>query len=177
MRHLSGHIHFVQDQWRIQDFPDGGAPTPNWDYFANFLPKTAWKWKNLDPLGRWVARPWRPPLRSANEDIPLEYLQQTLKFENIWSSIDRACWRMVHGDCYVTIIVYLHRTPAYPSPWNSACYIMTTRHGNTFASHRYGLGLTPGPHVGCTENAWWYSCQGFLPPSELLKIVPLGTVS
>ena len=24
---------------------------PKWDYFANFLPKTAWKWKNLDPQG------------------------------------------------------------------------------------------------------------------------------
>ena len=30
-------------------------------YFANFFPKTAWKWKNLDPKGR----PWHP-LRSAN---------------------------------------------------------------------------------------------------------------
>ena len=28
-------------------------------YFANFLRKTAWKWKNLDPKGS--ARPWRPP--------------------------------------------------------------------------------------------------------------------
>ena len=29
---------------------------------------------------------------------------------------------MVHGYCYITIILY--RIPAYPSPWNSACYIM-----------------------------------------------------
>ena len=33
---------------------------------------------------------------------------------------------MVHGDCYVTLILYLHITPAYPSPRNSACYIMIT---------------------------------------------------
>ena len=33
---------------------------------------------------------------------------------------------MVHGDCYVTIIIYLHRSPAYPSLWNSVCYIMIT---------------------------------------------------
>ena len=25
--------------------------------------------------------------------------------------------------CYVTITVYLHKTPIYPSPWNKACYI------------------------------------------------------
>ena len=33
---------------------------------------------------------------------------------------DRTCEAVIHGDCYVTIILYLHRTPAYPS----ACYIM-----------------------------------------------------
>ena len=32
-------------------------------YLAKFFPKTAWKWKKLDPGG---APPWRP-LRSANE--------------------------------------------------------------------------------------------------------------
>ena len=55
------------------------------------------------------------------------------------------------------------------------------RRGNTFASHCYGLGSTPGPHVRClspfTADAWWFSPWGFLPPSEGLKIVPLGTVS
>ena len=30
---------------------------PKWDYFENILPKTAWKWKNLDPRG---AHLWRP---------------------------------------------------------------------------------------------------------------------
>ena len=28
-------------QWRIQGFPEGVRQLPNWDYFANFLPKTA----------------------------------------------------------------------------------------------------------------------------------------
>ena len=51
-------------QWRIQDYPEVGASTPKVDvltyYFANLLPKTAWKWKNVDPeRGR--------PLGSANE--------------------------------------------------------------------------------------------------------------
>ena len=27
-------------------------------------------------------------------------------------------WRaVVHGNCYVTIIVYLHKIPVHPSPW------------------------------------------------------------
>ena len=42
-------------QWRIQDFPDGGAPTSKvgapTHYLVKFFPKTAWKWKNLDPEG------------------------------------------------------------------------------------------------------------------------------
>ena len=34
-------------------------------------------------------------------------------------------WRaVVHGDCYVTIIVYLHKTPVYPNPSNKTCYVM-----------------------------------------------------
>ena len=42
-------------------------------------------------------------------------------------------------------------------------------------------GLDSGLHVEClspfTANAWWFSSWGFLPPSEGLKIVPIGTVS
>ena len=42
-------------------------------------------------------------------------------------------------------------------------------------------GLNPGPHVGrlspFTANAWWFSPLGFLPPSEGLEIVLIGTVS
>ena len=47
-------------QWRIQDFPQGGRQLPKLLLFFTFLPKTAWKWKNLDPQGG-GARPWRPP--------------------------------------------------------------------------------------------------------------------
>ena len=39
----------------------GGHQFRKWGNFANFLPKNAWKWKNLDPRGR----PWRT-LGSAN---------------------------------------------------------------------------------------------------------------
>ena len=56
---------FWYDQWRIQDFPKEGAPTPpggapTYD-FAKFSQKTAWNWKNLDPWGG-VSH---APLRSA----------------------------------------------------------------------------------------------------------------
>ena len=36
----------------------GGRQLPKWYYFLNFLPKTAWKWKNLDPGGIPRAPPW-----------------------------------------------------------------------------------------------------------------------
>ena len=45
-------------------FPSGVRQLPNLDYFVNFLPKTGWKWKNLDPPGG--ARVPGAPLRSAN---------------------------------------------------------------------------------------------------------------
>ena len=54
--------------------------------------------------------------------------------------------------------------------------------GGTVASHHYGLGSTPTlGHMGClspfTANASWFSSQSFLPPSEGLEIVPIGTIS
>ena len=37
----------------MKDFPDGGGANPEFGpktyYLENFLPKTAWKWKRLDP--------------------------------------------------------------------------------------------------------------------------------
>ena len=44
-----------------------------------------------------------------------------------------------------------------------------------------GFNSDSGLHVGClspfTANVWWFSPRGFLPPSEGLKIVPVGTIS
>ena len=54
----------VPCQWRIQDFPQGGRQLPKVLLFFNFLPKTAWKWKNLDPQGGRASL--APPLGSAN---------------------------------------------------------------------------------------------------------------
>ena len=67
-----------QVQWRIQDFPEVGAPTPKVDmkgyYLANFFQKLH-KIERIWTL-RVVTRPWRlPPLRSANEFIEYSYIQ------------------------------------------------------------------------------------------------------
>ena len=49
-------------------FPRGCANSQKCYYFSNFLLKTAWKWKNLDPRGACVPG---APLRSANGLKPL----------------------------------------------------------------------------------------------------------
>ena len=54
----------------------------------------------------------------------------------VFHDVDRTCWAVVHSDCYVITIVFLHTTPAYPNPWNSACYIMiTVDRGSTSTIH------------------------------------------
>ena len=49
---------------RSRIFPRVVRQLPKLLLFFRFLPKTSWKWKNLDPHGG--ARPWRP-LGSAND--------------------------------------------------------------------------------------------------------------
>ena len=63
-RFQTSHVDLFSGGSRI--FPRGCANSQNCYYFSNFLPKIAWKWKNLDSQGG--ARPWRSPplLRSAN---------------------------------------------------------------------------------------------------------------
>ena len=46
-------------------FPRGVRQLPKLLLFFKFLPKTAWKWKNLDPQGGRASL--APPLRSAND--------------------------------------------------------------------------------------------------------------
>ena len=53
--HPPGHGY----QWRIQDFPKGVCQLQKLLLYFKFLPKTAWKWKNLDPRG--VHIPGAPP--------------------------------------------------------------------------------------------------------------------
>ena len=39
----------IRVQWRIQDLSEGGCQLLKSYYFAIFLPKTLWQWKNLAP--------------------------------------------------------------------------------------------------------------------------------
>ena len=57
-RHQSVPVTFVVMQWRIQDFMAGGGEERQLPREVRqpinlqfFLPKTAWKWKNLDREG------------------------------------------------------------------------------------------------------------------------------
>ena len=60
-------------QWRIQDFPQGGRQLPKLLLFFTFLPKTAWKWKNLDPQGG-AHVPGAPPwIRQCNTPFDSAY--------------------------------------------------------------------------------------------------------
>ena len=50
----------VSDQWRIQDFPQGGAPTPKIAIIFQIFAENCMKMKEFGPPGG-GARPWRPP--------------------------------------------------------------------------------------------------------------------
>ena len=48
-------------QWRIQDFPQGGAPTPKIAIIFHIFAENCMKMKEFGPPGG-GAHPWRPPL-------------------------------------------------------------------------------------------------------------------
>ena len=48
-------------QWRIQDFPQGGAPTPKIAIIFHIFAENCMKMKEFGSPGG-GARPWRPPL-------------------------------------------------------------------------------------------------------------------
>ena len=50
----------VINQWRIQDFPQGGAPTPKIAIIFQIFAENCMKMKEFGPPGG-GARPWRPP--------------------------------------------------------------------------------------------------------------------
>ena len=77
-------------------FPMGVRQLPNWDYFTIFfLPKTAWKWKNLDPGGGWRAS-LAPPL-----DPPMLSLSNSTNIRS--QSVDSYCWVNVMNVFFIDV--------------------------------------------------------------------------
>ena len=72
-------------------FPRGVRQLPKLLLFFKFLPKTAWKWKNLDPRG---ARVPGAPLRSANvrSQLCLQQIQGS-KSKFLFPIV---CWLFTH---------------------------------------------------------------------------------
>ena len=64
-------------QWRIQDFPQGGAPTPKSAIIFQFFPRKLHENERIWTPG---GRPWRPPL-----DPPMEGFLHAYKCYEIYS--------------------------------------------------------------------------------------------
>ena len=61
-------------QWRIQDFSEGGAPTPNLGLFCNFFAENCMKIKEFGPPGGHASLvpPLDPPMLKLPMDCPFE---------------------------------------------------------------------------------------------------------
>ena len=84
-------LHRNDQQWRIQYFLEGRAPTPKvgvLTYFAILVAKTAWKWKDLDPEG--------VPLRSANDQYKIRIYFRFIYFHYSWTKFSKPTKR--HSD-------------------------------------------------------------------------------
>ena len=57
-------------QWRIQDFPQGGAPTPKIAIIFHIFAENCMKMKEFGPPGG-GAHPWRPPLDPPMQLTPM----------------------------------------------------------------------------------------------------------
>ena len=64
---------FIKKQWRIQDFPQGGTPTPKIAIIFQIFAENCMKMKEFGPPGG-GARPWRPPL-----DPPMKSNQKSIE--------------------------------------------------------------------------------------------------
>ena len=159
-------------QWRIQDFPRGGRQLPKMLLFFNFLPKTAWKWKNLDPQGG-GARPWRPPLDPPMAMVTaVDHVQPNRRAAQSWSTLVQcsSAWRRTDK----TWRLCFHPAPsggderAYNPPVSCGCTIYTEqcwRHysapvGGAFVLWRHYNGALCSiaalfgwsPQVGCWRS-------------------------
>ena len=77
-----------QVQWRIQDFPEEGAPTPQGGaniQFCQNLPKTGWNWKNLDPQGGASLAPALDPPLKCQQVPEIHEVKNGEKYKIIFS--------------------------------------------------------------------------------------------
>ena len=54
-------LHILSIQWRIQDFPQGGAPTPKSVIIFQIFAENCMKMKEFGPLGGGARVPGAPP--------------------------------------------------------------------------------------------------------------------
>ena len=100
-------------QWLIQDFPEVGAPTQKVDvksyYLANFSPKTAWNWKNVDPEGGVFRSANVNPL--GNPKFAADFVGH---YNTLWDVRYRSTWATV-----IYVHVFIRKIRASRSNFNS----------------------------------------------------------
>ena len=115
-------------QWRIQDLPEEGAPTP-WGHanirFCQIFPKTAWNWKNLDPQGG--ARSSRPPLDPPLVCTRLIYLYWTIDQINKGTMHEVCITRSTAGAWFTPQSAFscTHRRSIYPNTPRAVLLLQT----------------------------------------------------
>ena len=104
-----------------------GPPTPKIGLFLNFWPKTAWKWKNLDPKGHASSAPW---IRQCTDTPVLDfwlYLLWVSKSGWIpWlHTSSPSCNGALRFTCGVTPADSLMASMAAEPSWSSYLYMYT----------------------------------------------------
>ena len=145
LNHIGSFNGCGNDQWRIQDFPEEGAPTPqggaNIRFCQNF-PKTAWNWKNLDPQGGRASL--TPPL-----DPPLIIVERYLNKNTFQYHL------LAHGTCFssqppdVSTGRGSSSEHVWTSLWSWPPDVTSRRVGEDRRSLYMGVGLGVGVPV------WW----------------------
>ena len=82
-------------------FPRGGRQLPKVLLFFNFLPKTAWKWKNLDPRGG-ARVPGAPPL---DPPMNMMFVIWNLKFSDEQFHVRN--YNVINGNIYGHICTHI----------------------------------------------------------------------
>ena len=110
-------LNVWQRQWRIQDFPQGGALTPKIAIIFQIFAKNCMKMKELGPPG---GRPWRPPL-----DPPMKGIKQPPPLDPPMGSVCTESKMVFHN--HVWDKTSLSPIPMRPPPLRSSDGFTTGR--------------------------------------------------